>query len=289
MQRSVRLFPGPQRSRPVTRLESGVSVNQSQSLLNVTDLSKSFGAVHAVRQCNLSLPAGGVYGLIGPNGSGKSTLVNLLSGVTAPSAGSIEFAGHVVTRWPTDRRARSGLVRTFQTARLWPALSVAENLIAAAPARGRESLVRTFLSSRALRAVEAEDRAKARPIMEEFNLWPLRNSHASELSGGQARLLEFGRILMSGASLALLDEPLAGVNPVMADQVLDGIVRLNTSGVTILIIEHDLGVIRKLCTTVFAMSLGNIFMQGTIDELSATEAFADAYLGSSVRGVLANG
>ena len=166
---------------------------------------------------------------------------------------------------------------------------MAENLVAAAPSRGREQLLRTFFTPRALRAVESEDRSRAEAILRELKLWSLHSSPASSLSGGQARLLEFGRVLMSGASLALLDEPLAGVNPVMADQVLDGIRRLKDAGVTILLIEHDLGVVRQLCGTVFAMSVGEIIGTGTLDELSATEEFAEAYLGSSVLGAVSRG
>lgn len=258
-------------------------------VLDVDSVAKSFAGIQAVRSCSLRLEKGGVYGLIGPNGSGKSTLVNLLSGVTMPDSGSVRFENRDITRWSPDRRARAGLVRTFQTARLWPRLSVAENLVAAAPARGRDSLVRTFFTPRALREVESEDRERARGILEELKLWHLHRSVASSLSGGQARLLEFGRVLMSGATLALLDEPLAGVNPVMADQVLDGIRRVNSAGVTVLLIEHDLGVVRKLCGTVFAMSVGEIILEGTLDELSGTEEFAEAYLGSSVRGRVEHG
>lgn len=258
-------------------------------LLDAEDLSKSFAGIQAVAGCSLQLREGSVVGLIGPNGSGKSTLVNLLSGVLLPDDGIVRFAGQEVTRWSPDRRARAGLVRTFQTARLWPKLSVAENLVVAAPARGRESLIRTFLTPGALRQVESEDRERARGILEELKIWHLHNVPASSLSGGQGRLLEFGRVLMSGARLALLDEPLAGVNPVMADQVLEGVQRLRSAGVTILVIEHDLGVVRRLCDTVLAMSLGEIILSGTLDELAATEEFAEAYLGSSALGTVQHG
>jgi len=267
----------------------GVHADGSRKLLSVETVSKSFSGVQAVRFCSFELCQGGVYGLIGPNGSGKSTLVNLLSGVLTPDSGTVRFDDKDVTRWSPDRRARAGLVRTFQTARLWARLSVAENLVAAAPSRGREQLLRTLFTPKVLRAIEAEDRARAQTILQELKLWSLHSSPASSLSGGQARLLEFGRVLMSGASLALLDEPLAGVNPVMADQVLDGIRRLKDAGVTILLIEHDLGVVRRLCETVFAMGVGEIIGTGTLDELSATAEFADAYLGSSVLGTVSRG
>jgi ABC-type branched-subunit amino acid transport system ATPase component len=260
------------------------AVTREQPLLVVSGIVKSYGAVHAVRNCSFELHAGGIKGLIGPNGSGKSTLVNLMSGTQLPDQGRVTLAGQDITRWSPDKRANSGLVRTFQSARLWKSMSVAENLIVAAPARGRNSLLRALFRPAGLAAVEAEDRDKARELLQRLNLWRLREARAGELSGGQARLLEFGRILMSGATVALLDEPLAGVNPVLADEVVSGIETLADNGVTVLLIEHDLPIVRRLCTTVLGMSLGEIILHGTLDELAATELFADAYLGASTKG-----
>lgn len=269
---------------PTTSGPSGADAQAlGKPLLVAKDLRKSYGAVHAVRGCSFELHAGGIKGLIGPNGSGKSTLVNLLSGTQLPNSGAVSLAGRDITRWSPDKRANSGLVRTFQSARLWGTMSVAENMLVAAPARGRQSLLRTFLTPGALKSVEAEDREKAGEILHRLNLWRLREARAQELSGGQARLLEFGRIMMSGASVALLDEPLAGVNPVLADQVVSGIETLAASGVTVLLIEHDLPTVRRLCSTVLGMSLGEIILHGTLDELAATELFADAYLGASTK------
>ena len=261
----------------------GVEPRADTVVLSARGLEKSFGAVQAVRGCSFDLRAGGIRGLIGPNGSGKSTLVNLLSGLQMPTSGSVVLDGQTITRWSPDRRANQGLVRTFQTARLWGQMSVAENLMAAAPARGRDSLFKTFFGRGALREAEADDRSRAKELLTRFNLWRLRESLALELSGGQARLLEFGRIMMSGARVALLDEPLAGVNPVMADEVVSGIETLASSGVTVLLIEHDLPTIRRLCSSVMGMSLGEIVMEGTLDELAETEVFAEAYLGASTR------
>ncbi|MDX6200569.1 MAG: branched-chain amino acid transport system ATP-binding protein [Frankiales bacterium] len=259
------------------------AVNREPALLVVSEVVKSYGAVHAVRNCSFELHAGGIKGLIGPNGSGKSTLVNLLSGTQLPDQGTVTLAGKDITKWSPDKRANNGLVRTFQSARLWKSMSVAENLLVAAPARGRNSILRALFRPAGLGAVEAEDRDKAEALLHRLNLWRLREARAGELSGGQARLLEFGRILMSGATVALLDEPLAGVNPVLADEVVSGIETLAESGVTVLLIEHDLPIVRRLCTTVLGMSLGQIILHGTLDELASTELFADAYLGASTK------
>jgi branched-chain amino acid transport system ATP-binding protein len=266
------------------KLPTSAAVRPEPALLVVSGMVKSYGAVHAVRNCSFELHAGGIKGLIGPNGSGKSTLVNLLSGTQLPDKGMVRLAGRDITRWSPDRRANNGLVRTFQSARLWKSMSVAENMLVAAPARGRNSLLRALFRPTGLAAVEAEDRDKAKELLQRLNLWRLREARAGELSGGQARLLEFGRILMSGATVALLDEPLAGVNPVLADEVVTGIETLADSGVTVLLIEHDLPIVRRLCTTVLGMSLGEIILHGTLDELAATELFADAYLGASTKG-----
>ena len=248
--------------------------------LSAKGLIKSFGAVQAVAGVSFDLASGTATGLIGPNGSGKSTVIEMLSGLLKQDEGQIMIHDRDVSRWSPHRRANAGLTRTFQVSRLWPALSCAENLLAAAPPAGRDHLWRSFLAPRSLRTVEQEDRATAAEILNDFGLWRLRNDPATSLSGGQARLLEFGRILMSKASVALLDEPLAGVNPVMAEAVIAGVRRLQERNITVLLVEHNLGVIQTLCPYVIGMEAGRIAATGSVDELKATEFFAEAYLGS---------
>jgi ABC-type branched-subunit amino acid transport system ATPase component len=203
----------------------------------------------------------------------------MLSGLLRQDEGKVQIDGRDISRWSPHRRARAGLTRTFQVSRLWPALSCAENLLAAAPHGGRDDLWRSFLAPGSLRAAEKADRGSAAEILNDFGLWRLRNEPATSLSGGQARLLEFGRILMSKASVALLDEPLAGVNPVMAEAVIAGVRRLQHDGITVLLVEHNLGVIQAICPHVIGMESGRIAATGSVDELKATEFFADAYLG----------
>ena len=258
-----------------------MDVDTSAGILTASGLVKRFGGIAAVDDCSCALTVGSVTGLIGPNGSGKSTLIEVLAGSQRQDSGTIRLNGVNVSRWTPDRRARFGLVRTFQSARLWGELSVAENLLAAAPSRGRNDLWRTLLTAGALRAVEADDQRRAGEILETFHLWPLRDAPAASLSGGQARLVEFGRVLMSNASVALLDEPLAGVNPVMADQVLDGVRRLAQQGVTLLLVEHNLHVVEELCQEVIGMTLGKIVIRGTVAEIASSSFFAEAYLGVS--------
>jgi ABC-type branched-subunit amino acid transport system ATPase component len=230
----------------------------STPALSARGLRKAFGAVQAVDGVSFDLMPGTATGLIGPNGSGKSTLIEMLSGLLPQDEGKVLINDRDISRWSPHRRAKAGLTRTFQVSRLWPALSCAENLLAAAPDAGRDQLWRSFFAPRSLREVEKQDRATAAEILNDFDMWRLRNEPATSLSGGQARLLEFGRILMSKATVALLDEPLAGVNPVMADAVIAGVRRLQNAGITVLLVEHNLGVIQSLCPYVIGMESGRI-------------------------------
>jgi branched-chain amino acid transport system ATP-binding protein len=207
----------------------------------------------------------------------------VITGFLAPDSGQVLFGGRDVTRWTPSRRAEVGLTRTFQSARVWSRLTVAENLLVAAPGPGREALWRGVLRPRATARTDAAILSRAEDTLHEVGLWPVRDQLAGELSGGQKRLLEFARIVMSGATLALLDEPLAGVNPVMADTIVEQIRQLNSArGVTILLVEHNLKVVSALCPVVLAMDAGKIVAQGTVQSLAASRSFAEAYLGKRV-------
>jgi ABC-type branched-subunit amino acid transport system ATPase component/ABC-type branched-subunit amino acid transport system permease subunit len=252
----------------------------AQAALELRGVTKRFGGITAVDDCSFRLPAGGIVGLVGPNGSGKSTIVEIVSGFQAPDRGQVLFGGRDVTGWPPSRRAAAGLTRTFQSARVWSRLTVTENLLVAAPGSGREALWRGVLRPRATARADAGIVGKAEQTLHETGLWPVRDQLAGELSGGQKRLLEFARIVMSGATLALLDEPLAGVNPVMGDTIVEQIRQLNSvRGVTVLLVEHNLKVVSALCPLVLAMDAGKIVAQGTVQSLASSRSFAEAYLG----------
>jgi branched-chain amino acid transport system ATP-binding protein len=250
-------------------------------VLDVRNIRKSFGGQPALDDCSLALPEGTVTGLIGPNGSGKSTLIEIISGLLSADSGTVELNGSEISHWTSHRRARNGLARTFQVSRLWERLSVAENLMAVTPQRGSDDLWRTFFGRKGLARAAEEDRELIKETLQGFDLWRLRDEPAGVLSGGQARLLEFARIMVSGASIALLDEPLAGVNPVMADAVLGGVRELSSRGITLLLVEHNLGVVESLCPLVYGMDLGRVAASGSIAELVDTQFFADAYIGRS--------
>lgn len=258
------------------------SQDEAVPALEVRNAKKAFGALQAVNDCSISLPAGSIVGLVGPNGSGKSTFIEGISGLQRFDAGEVFLHGKSIDHLPPYRRARLGLRRSFQVSRLWPRLSVAENLLAAAPLAGKDAMWRVYFSRRRIRELEDESRERAKAILQRYNLWSLRNDRASSLSGGQSRLLEFARIMISDGSVALLDEPLAGVNPVMADKVAEGIKELQAAGLTVLLVEHDLGFVGEMCTMVHAMDRGAIALSGTMDEVASSEFFARSYIGGPV-------
>jgi ABC-type branched-subunit amino acid transport system ATPase component len=261
-------------------------VTQAEApLLEVVGLNKSYGGVHAVKDCSFGVARGSITGLIGPNGAGKSTLVNLVSGFVRPDSGVIRFGELAIQGRPMHRVSRMGLMRTFQSPREWPALTVMENMLLAAPARGRDALWRAYLQHEKLKTAEHEDRVHARQLLRDFNLFDLRDELAGNLSGGQKRLLEFARIAFAQPRMVLLDEPQSGVNPVLADRMIAGIERLNADGITVLMIEHNLPFVERLCPRVLVMALGTCIASGTLQELRSDAGVLEAYLGQAPVGV----
>lgn len=252
-----------------------------QAILEVDRISKSFGGVQAVQDCSFQVEAGSITGLIGPNGAGKSTAINVISGLYAPDEGSVRFQGREIGGLPLHRVSRLGLMRTFQEAREWGAMTVMENMLVAAPDRGREVLWKAVATRRRLHEQEMADRERARAILERFALLPLRDDKAGTLSGGQRRLLEFARIVMAGPRMVLLDEPLAGVNPVLAKTIQAAMEELRRSGITILVVEHRLSFVEDTCDKVVVMALGSVAGEGTMGELRTNQAVVDAYLGGT--------
>jgi ABC-type branched-subunit amino acid transport system ATPase component len=256
--------------------------DQLQDLLEVRGLSKSFGGVQAVRDCSFTAPERKVTGLIGPNGAGKTTAIDLITGFKPPDAGVVRFAGHEIQRWAPHRISRLGMIRTFQLPKEWPGLTVMENMLLAAPEGGRDAIWRAWLTPARLRRAEHEDRVRARAILEEFGLLALRDHLAGNLSGGQKRLLEFARIALARPRLVVLDEPMGGVNPVLGARMGDAIASLVSSGVTVIIVEHNLPFIERVCDTVIVMALGTVIATGSFASLRSNRAVIDAYLGDEV-------
>lgn len=252
----------------------------STALLEVENISKSFGGVVAVTQCSLVIPEGSVVGLIGPNGAGKSSLIDLVSGFERPDSGSVRFAGtNIVGRRP-DVISRMGLIRTFQTPREWRDLSVIDNVRVGRSALERESIWRALTSSGRLRREESSERQELFNLMTHYRLDGVRNDRASGLSGGQKRLLEFARIAAAKPRLTILDEPMGGVNPVLGERIGEAIRELKRAGSTVVVVEHNLPFIEKTCDEVVVMDLGSVIAQGQFGDLRDNKRVVDAYLGN---------
>jgi neutral amino acid transport system ATP-binding protein len=233
-----------------------------------------------VDEASLQVERGSITSLIGPNGAGKSTLFNVVSGFLRADSGRIAFEGRSIERLPPHRIARRGLVRTFQTARALTRLSVLENILLAAPRHPGERLTRLVVSPRAARRREGEALERALELLGLVRLDRHAADLAGTLSGGQRKLLEFARALMTEPRLVLLDEPMAGVTPPLRVQLLEHIVRLRESlGVTFLLVEHDLDLVMRASDRVVVMSSGRVIASGTPEEVRAAPAVVDAYLG----------
>jgi len=251
----------------------------SSALLEIDGLTKSFGGVHAVRECTFSVAEGQVIGLIGPNGAGKSTVVDLVSGFGQPDSGSIRFAGDQLAGKRPDAISRLGLIRTFQTPREWRNLTVMDNLLLARRNFASESLWRSMTMARRIRREEESDRVEVRAILERFQLAELKNERAMNLSGGQKRLLEFARIAAAEPRLVILDEPMGGGNPVLGARISDAVKSFADEGRTVVVVEHNLPFIQKTCDQVVVMDLGEVIAQGPFSGLRDNPRVVDAYLG----------
>lgn len=248
-------------------------------ILELIGVSKSFGGVHAVQECSFSVPQGSLTGLIGPNGAGKSTTIDLVSGFKAVDAGRILFEGREIQNRPPHVVSRLGLLRTFQTPREWARLTTLENLLVACIDDQIESLWTALVARRRIDEVDRANRASARALLEEFSLANVVNELAGNLSGGQKRLLEFARMMMARPRLVLLDEPQSGVNPVLAQRMGEGIKQLVASGITVLMVEHNLEFVERLCDSVIVMALGAPITSGSMAEVRRHPEVLDAYLG----------
>ena len=240
------------------------------ALLEVDGLTKRFGGVTAVNTCSFAVPEGSITALVGPNGSGKTTAFNLITGYARADEGVVRFAGETVRRPDPVRLSRTGLTRTFQQARVFADLTLVENMVAAL-----QQPWRTAFSS----AVRGHERARALELLEEFGLVHLAGERAGNLSYGQKKLLEFAAVLMGDPRLVLLDEPTAGVNPVLVEQIEERIRELNGRGLTFLVVEHNMNLVMRLCDPVIVLAQGTKLAEGRPDEVRNDSRVLDAYLG----------
>lgn len=241
------------------------------SLLEVNNVSKSFGGIHALDTCSIGVQRGTVTGLIGPNGSGKTTLFNVITGYEQAEKGEISFDGKALINSRPDQVFRLGLGRTFQLTRIFPRLTVLENMHVAAQREGTWALLSRWSSS--------HEQRRALELLDFVGLTPLKDLPAANLSYGQKKLLEFAYILIADPSMILLDEPAGGVNPTMINQLAERIRTLNRQGVTFLVVEHNMEFVMSLCNPVMVMHHGAKIAEGTPEEIRKNPAVLEAYLG----------
>jgi len=250
-------------------------------VLQASRVVKSFGGFRALAGCSLEIARGSITGIIGPNGAGKSTLFNVLGGLLAPESGEVSFEGRSILSLRPDQRARIGVVRTFQISRELGELTVLENMLLASPRQYGETVWRSLFTPARVRAQERAAMEKARTLLDQVNLAQLADEQAKNLSGGQKKLLEISRALMLEPKIILLDEPTAGVSPVMTEALAQTILTLRNQGLTFAIIEHDMDVIARLCAPIFVLAEGRTLMQGSFGEVASNGEVMSAYLGKA--------
>ena len=250
-------------------------------MLELANVARHFGGLRAVDDVSFVVRQGTITGLIGPNGAGKSTLFNTVAGALKPTSGAISFLGERIDRLRPDCIYAHGIARTFQIPRPFGAMSVMENMLVAPTGQSGEKFWNPLFRNGRVRAEERASQDKAHEILEFVKLARLANEPARNLSGGQLKLLELGRSLMSDPKLILLDEPGAGVNPTLLGDIIDRIVQLNARGVTFLIIEHNMDLVMNLCRPVIVMAAGKLLIQGEPQDARRDPRVLEAYLGGA--------
>ncbi|HEY1945075.1 MAG TPA: ABC transporter ATP-binding protein [Roseiarcus sp.] len=261
--------------------DAGGQTPSEAPLIEGVRLVQQFGGLRAVDTMSIDLRRGEILGLIGPNGAGKTTLFNLLAGSLRPTAGTIRIAGVDVSKAGPESRLKLGVGRTFQIPRPFAAMTVLENVLTGGQKQAGERIAMNFLQPRRVATEERRAVEKARALLDFVGLSRLESEPARILSGGQRKLLELARILMAEPQAILLDEPAAGVNPTLLELIIDRLKTLNAQGTTILLIEHNMDMVARLCGRVVAMASGRWLAEGTPSAVAADPTVIAAYLGEA--------
>ncbi len=248
------------------------------AVLEVKNLRKNFGGVLAVDGVSFTAGRGQVTGLIGPNGAGKSTALGMIAGSVTPTAGRVLLDGIDIAGLPSYQVARRGVGRTFQLSSEFPQLTVLENMLTAAQGNKGDTFRSALLGKRYWRSAEDANVRRAAELIDRFSMTAMANELAVTLSGGQRRLLEIMRALMPRPRLLLLDEPMAGVNPALSRRIQEYLLELKSGGLSMLMVEHEMSVVERLCDHVIVMAQGRVLADGTLTEIRSDRRVLDAYL-----------
>ena len=248
-------------------------------LLSVTNLNKSFGGVDAIKDVSFTIAPGTVTALIGPNGAGKTTLFNLITQIFAPTGGRVDFAGRSLTGMTAEEIAELGLIRAFQSARVFPGMTVLENVLVGAHRLMGRTPVRQFFATPSARRKECAVRVRAEALLDVAGLLPMRDRAASTLPMGAQKLLEILRALMAGPVLLLLDEPAAGLNDTETDELMTMLRAIRASDITLLVVEHNMSLVMGVADQIIVLDAGRLIATGSPAEIRTNQAVIEAYLG----------
>ncbi len=252
----------------------------SNKYLKVTNLKKSFGGLKAVDVQSLSLNTNELTSIIGPNGAGKTTFFDLISGFQDSDEGKVYLNEKNITRSQPYSIARLGMIRTFQLTKVFDRMTVLENMMFSASTINNDSFIKSLIRLPSQKTIEKNIKEKSFEIMKDLNIDHMANSYARELSGGQKKLLELGRSIINDPDILLLDEPLAGVNPKLAEEILQIILNLSEKGISILMVEHNIEAVMKISQRVIVLAEGMVIADDTPENVRTDEKVIEAYLGS---------